>query len=491
MNGWHYSEYFIAIAIFLIPSSFPAQAQLDTTVKTSSTNLKQLSSWENAVMIHSLESPTKIDAIAFSPDGQILATVSGSKITIWNVKQGEIQRILPGHHSTETGMEVAPTAIAFSPDSRFLATSTLNQGVFSSDSILVRDIATGETVLNITDANGYRQVLFDVSGEIIYSAGDSGVTAWSFPEGDGLFSFDTQDPVEAIALSPDGRVMATVDANVASTSQSNQIQLWQLDEQQPALLNTLDGHANEIAKLKFTVDGERLISSSYDGKIKVWDWQQGKIDSRTNNLYSNDGLFSLNANSRLIAGNFYSSTMSDLITGLPVKNTIAASRNRITNIAFNSTEPLIAIVETPDSNTFLINLWQADRSSAETTNPKADYRPISIAEYWDERPSSGIVKPSAIGEDPVKIALSALGLTEIIESEREEVELDYPSDNLATVTITQTNLADDSIAGIRYLINFAPYGDSDDEKWQVVWAGQQFKCQPGRGDENWSPDLCQ
>ena len=484
-------KYFLAIAIFSIHLEVTAQTKLDITAKTPSTNFERLSSWENAAITHNLESATKIDAIAFSPDGQLLATVGGGKITIWNVEKGEIQRILPGHYSTETEMEIAPIAIAFSPDSRFLATSTGSQGVFSPDSsILVRDLTTGETVLDVTDAQGYWQVLFDVSG-VIYSAGNSGVTAWSFPDGDELFSFNTQHRVEAIALTPNGRVMATVDANVSTKpNQSNEIQLWQLNEQPPALLNTLDGHANEIAKLEFTADGKRLISSSYDGKIKVWDWQQGAIDSRTNGLYSDGGVFSLGVDSRLMAGNFYSSAITDLNTGLPVRNTIATSDNEKTNIAFNPQQQLIAIVETSDSNTS-INLWVADVPAKESSNPKADYRPISIDRYWSDLASSGIVKPSAIGEEPREIALSALGLTEIIESEREEVELDYPSDNLATVTITQTNLADDSIAGIRYLVQFAPYSDDDAEKWQVVWAGQQFKCQPGRGEEDWSPDLCQ
>lgn len=484
-------KYFLAIAIFSVHLRVTAQTQPDTPAKTSSTNFEGLSSsWANAVRTHSLESATKINAIEFSPDGQLLATVGGGKITIWNIKKGE-KTILPGHYSTETGMEIAPTAIAFSPDGRFLATSTGSQGVFSPDSsILVRDITTGETVLNISDAEGYWQVLFDLSGEVIYSAGNSGVTAWSFPDGDKLFSLDTQHPVEAIALSPDGRVMATVDANLASAKprSPNQIQLWQLNEQQPTLLNTLDGHVNEIAKLEFTADGKRLISSSYDGKIKVWDWQQGAIDSRTN-FYSDNGVFSLGVDSRLIAGNFYSSTITDLNTGLPLRNTIATSDNKKTNIAFSPTQRLIALVETSDSNTSSINLWLADGFPAEkSSNPKTNYRPISIAEYWSDKPA--LKDTSAIGKDPLEIALSALGLTEIAESEQ-EVELNYPSDNLATVTITQTNLADDSVAGIRHLVHFAPYADDDGEKWQVVWAGQQFKCQPGRGDRDWSPNLCQ
>ena len=183
MISKRFYKYFIAIAILSIHLKVTAQTKLDTS-ETTSISFPASPGWKDAAITHSLESATKINAIAFSPDGKLLASVSGGKITIWNVEKGEIQRILPGHHSTETGMEIAPTAIAFSPNSRFLATSTLNQGVFSSDSILVRDTTTGETVLNITDADGYRQILFDVSGEIIYSAGDSGVTAWSFPDGD-------------------------------------------------------------------------------------------------------------------------------------------------------------------------------------------------------------------------------------------------------------------------------------------------------------------
>ena len=481
INEVRFYKYFLAIAIVFVPLDLSAQT-IDTTVKTPSKDFEQFSSWEDAIMTHSLESSTKIDAIVFSPDGQLLASVSKGKITIWNVETGQIQRILPGHYSTETEMEIAPTAIAFSPDSRFLATSTVSQGLFNPDSsILVRDLTTGETVLDITDENGYWQVLFDVSG-VIYSAGNSGVTAWSFPDGDKLFSFDTQHPVEAIALSPDG-VMATVDVNVASTNQRQQIQVWKLDEQPPALLNTLDGHVNEIAKLEFTADGRRLISSSYDGKIKVWDWQHGEIDSRTNNLYSDNGVFSLGVNSPLIAGNFYSSTMTDLITGLPLRDAVATSNNKRTNIAFSPKEQLIAIVEqSSDSSTSLINLWQANGSIAQSSNLKANYRPVSIAEYWSDRSST-------IGTDPIAIALSTLGLKDA-ESEP-EVELNYPSDNLATVTITQTNLADDSVASIRYLVHFAPYGDRDAEKWQLVWAGQQFQCQPGRGDGDWGPNLCQ
>ena len=70
------------------------------------------------------------------------------------------------------------------------------------------------------------------------------------------------------------------------------------------------------------------------------------------------------------------------------------------------------------------------------------------------------------------------------------MRVEYPNDDLATVIITQTNLLDDSVSGIRYLVEFAPYGETTQNKWQVVWAGEQFKCRQGRGHQEWSPDLC-
>ena len=314
----HYLKSFTAIAIVLsLQSSIEAQTKTNSSLDNIRERLA--SEWESAVLTRSLESATQINAIDFSPNGQLLASVGASQISIWNVDTKEVQRVLPGHYASEIKLEIAPTAIAFSPDSRFLATSTWSQGLLTADeSILIRDVTTGETVLKIEDAVGCRQITFDPTGETIYAACDLGITAWSMTTGEKLSSFDTEYPVEAIALSPDGRVMATVDANVSAGQQgekSNQIQLWQIDTPEPKLLRTLDGHANDIAQLEFTADGKRLVSSSYDGKINVWNWQQGTIYRQTNNLRSKDGVFSLSSNSQLIAGNFHSSILTNLRTG--------------------------------------------------------------------------------------------------------------------------------------------------------------------------------
>ena len=324
----NYLKYFTAIAItFSLQSGIKAQSQ---TEKPLNIRQRLTSEWESAVSIGTLESATEINAIKFSPSGQLLASVGASQISIWDVNTGEIQRIFPGHYASDIKLEIAPTSIAFSPDSQYLASSSWSQGLLSPDkSIVVRDVSTGEVVLKIANAEGCRQVAFDPDGKTIYGACGFGVTAWSLTAGEKLFSFDTKYAVEAIALSPDGTVMATVDANVSAGQQgekSNQIQVWQIDAPEPKLLTTLDGHANDIAQLQFTADGKRLVSSSYDGKINVWNWQQETSNRSTNNLHSKDGVFSLSANSQLIAGNFHSSTMTNLRTGLPLRNVMKLPR---------------------------------------------------------------------------------------------------------------------------------------------------------------------
>jgi WD40 repeat protein len=511
MNNRNYRKYLAIMMIGLILPGAILQSSATADTKPNNSIDSPLNfqdplaaEWGNATLIHTLESATEINTLKFSPDGRTLAGVEASQIKIWEVDTGEVQRIFPGHYAPKLEMKIAPTAIAFSPDSDFLATATWTQGLLTpNEAIVVWDITTGEKVLSLAESDGCRQVLFDVEGEILYGACGFGVTAWSFPEGEKLFSFATQSPIEAIALSPNGQVMATADPNVTGAQidkPNNPIQLWKLDQEKPTWFKTLNDHVNNIAQLEFTADGTKLVSSSYDGKINVWNWQTGEISRQTNNLYSNNGLFSLSANSRLIAGNFHSSIMTDLATGLPLKN-LEIIQGKTNAMAFSPQEPIFARTgQSKELAQPVVYLWQTNTTQPEKLPTVRDnYLPLTITKYWGDYEQLGggesvelsTSNPSPIGQDPQAVALAAFGLTETVESEQEEVELDYPRDNLATVTITQTNLADDSIADIRYLVEFVPYGDAKEEQWQVIWAGQQFKCRANRGHQDWNKELCQ
>ncbi len=107
---------------------------------------------------------------------------------------------------------------------------------------------------------------------------------------------------------------------------------------------------------------------------------------------------------------------------------------------------------------------------------RADYNEVAVPD-----------DDTAVGEDPTDIALAVFGSTEPGEGNfEEEVELIDETDDQALVLLTQTGLADDSVNGTRYRLEFVPEGD----QWRLDWAGQQVRCQPGRGSEEWSTDLC-
>ena len=477
----------------------PPAIDFKSRISSQQANFRQIATLEGHIQ--------DISLLSFSTDG-LIASVESDAIIIW---QGDkIRRILPGHYSSETQMTITPIAIAFSPDSRFLATATWSQGVLTPDnSIIVWEIETGKPVLTVKGNIGCRQVLFDPEGKILYGACGMGIQAWDFPSGQKLFSFDTEYPNEAIALSPDGKVMATAGGQRGSSfsqeKQSNIIQLWQLDRQEATLLNTLSGHSNDIARLEFTANGRRLVSSSYDGKIKVWDWKKGAENSYINNLYSDNGVFSLSADSRLIAGNFNSFSMANLVTGLPL--TISSLFPQITPnaVAFSKTSELLAWGgKSPKSPNPIISVWAEvdDDRLVTTTNPisssREGYIPLTLAQYWGKNegietnnPAVSVDLKSPVDTDIKAMALDVFGLTETVENEQQEVEVSDGIFSVKIVTITQTNLPDDSITAMRYRVEFAPYGDVEKGEWRVIWAGQQFKCQPNRGHQDWSEDLCQ
>ena len=441
----------------------------------------------------------------------VIASVEPDAIIIWRGASNAIDRVLPGHYASEIKMSVAPTAIAFSPDSQFLATATWSQGLLNPDrSIVVWEIATGKRVLSLRGDTGCKQVVFAPEGNILYTACGMGVQAWDFPSGEKLFDFDTKYPNEAIALSPDGKVMATVDANVTGGQQgeeSNIIQLWQLETKEATLLDTtLSGHDNDIAKLEFTSNGRKLVSSSYDGKIKVWDWEEGTENSYVSNLYSDRGIFSLSGNNRLIAGNFGSFSMANLATGLPYTAPSLFKNITPSAIAFSSSSSesqLFAWAGFPaKSANPIISLSQEEKDIGEKiedslATSRKDYVSISLAKYWgkNERVKTNKQSPdknlkSPVGKDIEAMALDVFGLTERVENEEEKVEILDNISPMRAVIITQTNLADDSVSAIRYRVEFAPYDSDKKELWRVVWTGKQYKCQANRGDRDWSKNLC-
>ncbi|MFN3596890.1 MAG: hypothetical protein ACK41D_06435 [Rubricoccaceae bacterium] len=119
----------------------------------------------------------------------------------------------------------------------------------------------------------------------------------------------------------------------------------------------------------------------------------------------------------------------------------------------------------------------------------ASLRPLEPA---DDALVLGPLAPAAFeapapGEDPVALALAAFGSAEPGEGrQRTGTQTLRQTDHYAAVLVTTTDRADDSVRDLRTRAFFvrAPGG------WTLRAAGQQWRCQSGRGAQDWTTDPC-
>ncbi|NJN29534.1 MAG: hypothetical protein HC824_03045 [Synechococcales cyanobacterium RM1_1_8] len=108
---------------------------------------------------------------------------------------------------------------------------------------------------------------------------------------------------------------------------------------------------------------------------------------------------------------------------------------------------------------------------------RSEYNGIDLAGRSDDQRS---------GDDPEAIAQALFGAQEAMEGNyRESSEAEIGNER-SVVIFTQENLPDDSVQAIRTRLEFFRV----DGPWQLEWAGEQYRCQEGRGQQDWGKALC-
>ncbi|KAK4075235.1 hypothetical protein Purlil1_12725 [Purpureocillium lilacinum] len=193
-----------------------------------------------------------IRAIAFSPDGKTLGSVShDNTVRLWDPATGAHQQTLEGHSDWVTG-------IAFSPDGKTLASAS------SDKTVRLWDPATGAHQQTFKGHSGSLQaVAFSPDGKTLASASDDKtVRLWDPATGAHRQTLEVHSGVAAIAFSPDGKTLA-------AGSYDNTVQLW--DPDKGTHWQTLEGHTDGVSAVAFTPDGKTLASASDDETVRLWD----------------------------------------------------------------------------------------------------------------------------------------------------------------------------------------------------------------------------
>ncbi|MEM7578916.1 MAG: peptidoglycan-binding domain-containing protein [Cyanobacteria bacterium P01_A01_bin.80] len=123
--------------------------------------------------------------------------------------------------------------------------------------------------------------------------------------------------------------------------------------------------------------------------------------------------------------------------------------------------------------------WTKLNAVLQENNPRFDFRVISVQEFI----SSNGIKDF----NPKSIAVQLFNNSFDEEGRKsEDISVAYPTRETAVIVYTIIGLADDSVGGIRNRIELK----RNQNKWEIVWVGEQYKCQLGRGHQDWSGSLC-
>ena len=197
----------------------------------------------------------------FSPDGRRVAS-SGldGTIRIWEAASGELIKTIRANPSEVNW-------VAFSPDGLQLA-SACDDGT-----VRLWDLATGTMLRDIKAHQGIAVIVrFSPDGKRIFTCGrdDGDVKTWDAATGRllGLFHADDR-PLENMAISPDGTILAVV-------SQSEVATLWHVGG---TLLARLSPHGDVVLGVAFSHDGKRVATGCGDGAVRLWEVPSGHLHS--------------------------------------------------------------------------------------------------------------------------------------------------------------------------------------------------------------------
>ncbi|MAD99156.1 MAG: hypothetical protein CMK53_00840 [Proteobacteria bacterium] len=193
----------------------------------------------------------------FSADSmQIIALGHNHNIEIFQSQTGKRQRVIP------TQEHQALTMILH-PGGRVAVTGGRDDTVrlWDTSSTLAQGVLRG----HLDDLSS---LSMDTSGDLLLSGSlDGTLILWNMKNQELISTREEahKGEISSLVFQPSG-ILAV------SAGQDGKVKLWSLPELEP--IHTFSKHRKRVTHTKFTVRGDKLLTSSMDGTIGIWDWEK-------------------------------------------------------------------------------------------------------------------------------------------------------------------------------------------------------------------------
>jgi WD40 repeat protein len=218
-------------------------------------------------LINSIDSTNPAGKVQFSPDGTILVIQDGGDgLIVWDVN---------GRRIKSRFNKVARVSVdfAFTADGKRLILGDISK-------VRALDLATGHSVVLYGHDGDVNCVACSPNGQIIASSHSKGnVKLWDPVAGKQLSTFHGEAAIDQLVFSPDSTTLVAGGGTVVVPT-FGCIWLWHVGEMDKKPRTLKEGYVHPVNVLALSPDGKALATPGEAEDVWLWDIQQEKIKAK-------------------------------------------------------------------------------------------------------------------------------------------------------------------------------------------------------------------